>query len=216
MGSAIRVLLADDHGVVRRGIREFLEDESDIQVVAEAENGLQAVELTREHQPDVAVLDIQMPGCNGIEAAQKIRLALGTSIGILILTAYDDDPYVLAALEAGANGYVMKSADADDIVQAVRDVNEGKRVLDPAIVHVIDIIQANTGPTDLTEREVGVLAWTAQGLTNKAIAYHLKISPRTVQGHLASIYTKLGVGTRTEAVTRAVQLGLISIPSHDG
>ncbi|MBI5959275.1 MAG: response regulator transcription factor [Chloroflexi bacterium] len=215
MKSAIRVLLADDHGVVRRGIREFLEEESDIQVVAEAENGLQAVELTREHQPDVVVLDIQMPGCNGIEAAQKIRLVIGQAVGILILTAYDDDPYVLAALEAGANGYVMKSADADDIVQAVRDVNEGKRVLDPSIARLVGIIQAETGPTDLTERELGVLAWTARGLTNKAIAYQLKISPRTVQGHLASIYAKLEVGTRTEAVTKAVQLGLISIPSHD-
>src|SRR3972149_3725781 len=118
MRAAIRVLLADDHGVVRRGIREFLEEEGDIQVVAEAESGLQAVEFAREFHPDVVVLDIQMPGYNGIEAAQKIRLALGQSIGILILTAYDDDPYVLAALEAGANGYVMKSADADDIVQA--------------------------------------------------------------------------------------------------
>jgi len=215
MSSAIRVLLADDHGVVRRGIREFLEEENDIQVVAEAESGLQAVELTKQHQPDVVVLDIQMPGCNGIEAAQKIRLVMGQSIGILILTAYDDDPYVLAALEAGANGYVMKSADADDIVQAVRDVNEGKRVLDPSIARLVGIIQAETGPTDLTERELGVLAWTARGLTNKAIAYQLKISPRTVQGHLASIYTKLGVGTRTEAVTKAVQLRLISLPSRD-
>jgi DNA-binding NarL/FixJ family response regulator len=215
MRSPIRVLLADDHGVVRRGIREFLEEAGDIQVVAEAENGLQAVEFTREYQPDVAVLDIQMPGCNGIEAAQKIRLAIGQAVGILILTAFDDDPYVLAALEAGANGYVMKSADADDIVQAVRDVNEGQRVLDPSIARLVDIIQAETGPTDLTERELGVLAWTARGLTNKAIAFQLKISPRTVQGHLASIYTKLGVGTRTEAVTKAVQLGLLSIPSHD-
>jgi DNA-binding NarL/FixJ family response regulator len=215
MRSTIRVLLADDHGVVRRGIREFLEEDGDIQVVAEAESGLQAIEFTKKYQPDVVVLDIQMPGCNGIEAAQKIRLAVGTSIGILILTAYDDDPYVLAALEAGANGYVMKSADADDIVQAVHDVNEGKRVLDPSIARLVDIIQADAGPFDLTERELGVLVWTARGLTNKAIAYQLKISPRTVQGHLASIYTKLGVGTRTEAVTRAVQLGLISIPSHD-
>lgn len=215
MGSAIRVLLADDHGVVRRGIREFLEEENDIQVVAEAETGPQAIELTRQHRPDVVVLDIQMPGCNGIEAAQKIRVTMGPSIGLLILTAYDDDPYVLAALEVGANGYVMKSADADDIVQAVRDVNEGKHVFDPTIVHIVEAIQSETGPTDLTERELGVLAWTARGLTNKAIAYQLKISPRTVQGHLASIYTKLGVGTRTEAVTKAVQLGWISIPSHD-
>ena len=216
MKPMIRVVLADDHGVVRRGIREFLEEEGDIQVVAEAENGLQAVDLTKTSQPDVVVLDIQMPGCNGIEAAQKIRLIHGQGIGILILTAYDDDPYVLAALEAGANGYVMKSADADDIVQAVRDVNEGKRVLDPTIAPLLDGILAEAGPTDLTERELGVLAWTARGLTNKAIAYQLKISPRTVQGHLASIYTKLGVGTRTEAVTKAVQMGLISIRSHEG
>ncbi len=215
MGSAIRVLLADDHGVVRRGIREFLEEENDIQVVAEAESGLQAIELTRQHQPDVVVLDIQMPGCNGIEAARKIRLTMGSSIGLLILTAYDDDPYVLAALEVGANGYVMKSADADDIVQAVRDVNEGKHVFDPTIVHIVEAIQSETGPADLTERELSVLAWTARGLTNKAIAYQLKLSPRTVQGHLASIYTKLGVGTRTEAVTKAVQLGWITIPSYD-
>ncbi len=215
MRAPIRVLLADDHGVVRRGIREFLEEAGDIQVVSEAENGLQAVDLAKESRPDVVVLDIQMPGCNGIEAAQKIRLAMGSAVGVLILTAFDDDPYVLAALEAGANGYVMKSADADDIVQAVRDVHEGQRVLDPTIARLFGNLQVEPGSSELTERELSVLAWTARGLTNKAIAYQLKISPRTVQGHLASIYAKLGVGTRTEAVTKAVQLGLISIPSHE-
>lgn len=213
MSTKINVLLADDHGVVRRGIREFLEEEGDITVIAEAEDGLQAIALIQEHQPDVAVLDIKMPNCNGIEAARKIRTLMGRNIGLLILTAYDDDPYVLAAIEVGANGYVMKSADADDIIQAVRDVYEGKQVLDPAIASTVEALQsASTEPTDLSERELSVLAWTAQGLTNKAIAYQLKISPRTVQGHLSNIYTKLGAASRTEAVTKAVQVGLISIP----
>ena len=212
MNRTIRVLLADDHGVVRRGIREFLEEEGDITVIAEAEDGLQAIALAQERQPDVVVLDIKMPNCNGIEAARKIRTLMGRSVGLLILTAYDDDPYVLAAIEVGANGYVMKSADADDIIQAVRDVNEGKRVLDPTVAATVEALQFVSEPTDLSERELSVLAWTAQGLTNKAIAYQLKISPRTVQGHLSNIYTKLGVASRTEAVTKAVQMGLISIP----
>lgn len=212
MNRTIRVLLADDHGVVRRGIREFLEEEGDITVIAEAEDGLQAIALAQEQEPDVVVLDIKMPKCTGIEAARKIRTLMGRSIGLLILTAYDDDPYVLAAIEVGANGYVMKSADADDIIQAVRDVNEGKRVLDPTIAATVEALQFVSEPTDLSERELSVLAWTAQGLTNKAIAYQLKISPRTVQGHLSNIYTKLGVASRTEAVTKAVQMGLISIP----
>lgn len=211
MNGKIRVLLADDHGVVRRGIREFLEEEGDIIVIAEAEDGLQAVVLAQQHQPDVVMLDIKMPNCNGIEAARKIRTLMGRTVGVLILTAYDDDPYVLAALEVGANGYVMKSADADDIIQAVRDVNEGKQVLDPAVAGTVDTLHAVSEATDLSERELSVLAWTAHGLTNKAIAYQLKISPRTVQGHLSNIYTKLGVASRTEAVTKAVQLGLISI-----
>lgn len=214
MSRQISVLLADDHVVVRRGIREFLEEEGDITVIAEAEDGLQAVALAQEHKPDVVVLDIKMPHCNGIEAARKIRTTLGRGMGLLILTAYDDDPYVLAAIEVGANGYVMKSADADDIIQAVRDVHEGKQVLDPAVIATVDALQSLAEPTDISERELSVLAWTAQGLTNKAIAYQLKISPRTVQGHLSNIYAKLDVASRTEAVTKAVQLGLISIPDN--
>jgi len=127
----IRVLLADDHAVVRNGIREFLAEPGDIEVVAEAPNGAEAIALLEQAQPDVAVLDIQMPGRSGIDVCRHVR-AQRWPIGIL--TAYDDDPYVLAVLQAGANGYVLKTADADDIIQAVRDVHEGKSAFDPVIV----------------------------------------------------------------------------------
>src|SRR5450432_572253 len=127
--TTIRVVLADDHSVVRRGIRDFLVEAGDIAVVAEAENGTQAFNLALQYQPDVVVLDIQMPDSNGIEVARRLR-AEGLHFGILILTAFNDPPYVKAALEAGANGYVLKSSEADEIVEAVRSVYEGKRVFD--------------------------------------------------------------------------------------
>jgi len=130
--SPIRVLLADDHAVVRQGIRQFLEASGEIVVLAEAGDGEQALRLVREHRPDVAVLDIQMPRLSGIDVARAIRTER-LPVGVLILTAYDDEPYIRAVLQAGANGYVMKTADADDIVDAVRSVNEGKSVLDPSI-----------------------------------------------------------------------------------
>ncbi len=126
----IRVILADDHAVVRQGIRQFLETASHIVVVAEASDGVEAIKLIREHRPDVAVLDIQMPGASGIEVTRSLR-AERLSVGILILTAFDDEPYIRAVLQAGANGYVLKTAEAHDLVEAVRAVNEGKSALDP-------------------------------------------------------------------------------------
>src|SRR3989337_66352 len=124
-GDTIRVILADDPAVVRKGIREFLTEPGDIEVVAEASDGDEAIALIEQHRPDVAVLDIQMPKRSGIDVCRHIRTQQWP-VGILILTAYDDDPYVLAVLQAGANGYVLKTADADEIVRAVRDVHEGK------------------------------------------------------------------------------------------
>ena len=209
MTAPIRILLADDHSVVRAGIRQFLERAADLRVVAEADDGDAARRLIAEHQPDVAVLDIQMPRATGIEVAQWSR-ANHPATGVLILTAYDDDPYVQAALAAGANGYVLKTAAPDEMVQAVRDVYEGKQVLDPAIR-----ARAVTRVTEfepLSERELEVLALAARGYTNKAISAQLVISDRTVQGHLAHIYGKLGAATRTEAVMRAVSLGLLAPP----
>ena len=209
----IGVLLADDHAIVRAGIRQYLERAGDIRVVAEADDGEMARSMISQHQPDVAVLDIQMPKSSGIEVTRWVR-ANFPSVGVLILTAYDDDPYVLAVLQAGANGYVLKTASPADLIQAVRDVYAGKSVLDPAITR--KLLAQLSQPREalqveqLTERELEVLALTAKGYTNKAIGVQLGISDRTVQGHLAHIFNKLQAGSRTEAVMRAVSLGWIS------
>ena len=207
MTATIRILLADDHSVVRAGIRQFLERAADLRVVAEADDGAAARRLIAEHRPDVAVLDIQMPRATGIEVAHWCR-ANHPTIGVLILTAYDDDPYVSAGLAAGANGYVLKTAAPAGMIQAVRDVYEGKQVLDPAIR--ARAVALDTIFEPLSDRELEVLALAARGYTNKAISAQLFISDRTVQGHMAHIYAKLQTSTRTEAVMRAVSLGLIA------
>jgi len=211
MRSAIRVLLADDHAVVRQGIRQFLEAGDEIEVVAEAGDGEEALRLIRSLRPDVAVLDIQMPTLSGIDVARAIR-AERLPVGVLVLTAFDDEPYVRAVLQAGANGYVLKTADAEDIVEAVLTVSEGKSVLDPAIARQLMSRFSGEEPLQieaLTERELDVLRLTARGYTNKAIGVQLSISDRTVQGHLAKIYGKLHAASRTEAVMRAVSQGII-------
>jgi DNA-binding NarL/FixJ family response regulator len=209
----IRVILADDHHMVRAGIRELLEGAGDVQVVAEAGDGEEAQAIIEKHKPDVAVLDIQMPKASGIEVTRWVR-AHRPEVGVLVLTAYDDDPYVMAVLQAGANGYVLKTAKPDDLIQAVRDVNDGKSALDPAITRKL---MANlfkrpqeTTVEQLTDRELDVLRLAAKGYTNKAIGVQLAISDRTVQGHLAHIFGKLQANSRTEAVMRAVSLGWIS------
>ena len=208
----IRVLLADDHAVVRQGIRQFLETGSRIQVVAEAADGGEALKLIREHSPDVAVLDIQMPVHSGIEVTRTVR-SERLPVGVLILTAFDDPPYIRAVLEAGANGYVLKTADAQDVVDAVQAVYEGQSVLDPVVTRQLlsqmTVNAAEPHVQPLTERELAVLRLAARGHTNKAIGVELDISDRTVQGHLAKIYDKLGAAGRTEAVMRAVTLGWI-------
>lgn len=212
----IRVVLADDHAVVRKGIREFLEEEGDIAVVAEATDGDSAMARTKECSPDVLVLDIQMPGKSGIEVARSLR-ADGSQVAMLILTAYDDDPYIMAGIQAGANGYVLKSAAPEEIIRAVRAVHEGQSAVDPAVAARLMAYlagQHKTPPSTpifepLTERELEVLAYVARGLTNRAIGHQLGISDRTVQGHLANIFAKMGVSSRTEAVMTAVKQGLI-------
>ncbi len=207
----IRALLADDHAVVRQGIRQFLEESGEIEVVAEAGDGQEGLRLIRQHLPDVAVLDIQMPTLSGIDVARAIR-ADRLPVGVLILTAFDDEPYVRAVLQAGANGYVLKTADASDIVEAVRAVHDGKSVLDPAIARQLIRRFSDEAPLmveSLTDRELEVLRLAAHGFTNKAIGVQLSISDRTVQGHLAKVFGKLHAASRTEAVMRAVSMGLI-------
>jgi DNA-binding NarL/FixJ family response regulator len=217
MSDHIRVLLADDHVLVRQGIRQFLEDEGDIEVVAEADSGVEAVRLAQQHHPDIAVLDIRMPEMTGVEATRRIK-AQSPQVRVLVLTAYDDDPYVFALLRAGADGYVLKTSSADELMRAVRTVHGGSPALSPEIAG--KVIRQVTGGKPagaveqvepLTERELDVLRLAARGMTNREIGHDLDISHRTVQGHLASVYDKLGVNSRTEAVTEALKRGWIVI-----
>lgn len=217
MGEKIRVLLADDHAVVRQGIRRFLEEAGDIEVVAEAGDGREALRQVAAHRPDVAVLDIRMPEVTGVEATRRIKGQF-PEVRVLILTAYDDDPYIFALLQAGADGYVLKTAGGDELIQAVRTVYQGRSALSPEVATRV-VRQARTGKPataaeqvePLTPRELDVLRLAARGLTNRAIGYKLGISHRTVQGHLQSIYGKLGVSSRTEAVTEAIRRGWIVV-----
>lgn len=209
--SQITILLADDHAVVRAGTRQFLETATDFLVVAEADDGAMARQLLAEHQPDIAILDIRMPHANGIEVTRWIR-ANYPEIRVLVLTSYDDTPYIKAVLEAGANGYLLKTAPPMTLIQAVRDIHAGKSFVGPAIAEKLVQVVSQRKPfaidyEQLTERELEVLHHAAKGETNKAIALHLGISSRTAQGHLANIYSKLRVNSRTEAVMKAVQLG---------
>ncbi len=217
MADVIRVLLADDHVLVRQGIRQFLEQAPGIEVVAEADNGETAVRLAQELHPDVAVLDIAMPQVTGVEATRRIKQHF-PEVRVLILTAYDDDPYIRALLQAGADGYVLKTARADALIQAVRDVHKGLTPLSPSVAS--KVVRQMTHPMPpgaadqveaLTEREIETLRLAAHGKTNREIGQALQISHRTVQGHLANVYEKLGVNSRTEAVTEALKRGWIVI-----
>jgi DNA-binding NarL/FixJ family response regulator len=213
----IRVVLADDHAVVRKGIRQFLEQAGDIDVVAEAGDGAEALRRVEEHRPDVAVLDIRMPEVTGVEATRRVK-ARFPDVRVLILTSYDDDPYVFALLQAGADGYVLKTASGDELVRAVRTVHRGESALSPEIATKVVRQMASGRPEEaagqvenLTERELDVLRLVARGMTNRSIGHELSISHRTVQGHLQSIYAKLDVSSRTEAVTEALRRGWIVV-----
>jgi len=208
----IRVVLADDHSVVRKGVREFLEDEPDITVIGEATNGQQAVELAIALQPDIVVMDIKMPQLSGVDATKRIRTD-APKVRVLALTAYDDDPYIFGLLEAGASGYVLKTAESSELVRAIRAVAAGQSALDPAIAPrlIARVAHPSSSEEPLTERELEVLRLAARGLTNKQIGHDLHISDRTVQNHLANIYAKLGAASRTEAVTAGLQRGLFRL-----
>ena len=207
----ITVLLADDHAMVRQGIRDFLEDDPHIRVIAEADNGRQALHMVRAHAPDVAVLDIRMPEMTGIELTRQLKQEF-PAVRVLILTAYDDEPYIFALLRAGADGYVLKTAQSSDLVRAVKQVHAGKTVLDPEIAPKVVAGLTHTHRIEpLSDRELAVVRGVAKSWTNRQIAQALSISDRTVQGHLANIFSKLQVNSRTEVVTVALQQGLITL-----
>ena len=216
--SKIKILIADDHAVVREGTRQILEQESDLEVVAEAGDGEEAVRLAGNSRPDVAIIDIAMPKVDGVEATKQIK-AIYPAIAVLILTAYDDDQFVFNLLEAGAAGYLLKSVRGRDLVDAVRAVHAGESVLHPTIARkVLNRFAPISGkPKELktveilSEREMEVLRLASQGLSNQDIANDLCLSLRTVQAHLCHIFNKLEVSSRTEAVVHALKEGWVTL-----
>jgi DNA-binding NarL/FixJ family response regulator len=212
----IRILLVDDHALVREGTRRLLEMESDVLVVAEASSGEEAIELTRKLRPDIAVMDIAMPGMGGIEATRAIKKDCPET-AVLILSAYDDEPYLLALLDAGAAGFLLKNVHSQELIQAIRAVARGESVLQPSLAEKMMrrlSTQSDTIPhpvNSLSEREFAVLRLAARGLLNKEIAARLGLSIRTVHSHLANIFMKMHVGSRTEAVLLALRQGWLSL-----
>jgi len=203
----IRILIADDHYIVRMGLVALMNTEPDMEVVAEAADGVQAVAMFRKHNPDLALLDMRMPVRNGIETTREIRTAF-PSAKVLILTAFDGDEEIHKALQAGAQGYVLKSSTGEKLIPAIRAVAAGQRWVPKEIA---SRLTARNLFEELTPRELQVLQLLAKGLANKEIADALKITEYTVKDHLKNILAKLRVADRTEAVTAAIQRGIIHL-----
>ena len=225
----IRVVLVDDHALLREGMRRLLEQEPDLTVVGEAADGAEGVATVNALKPDVVLMDVVMPGISGIEAAKQIKQC-SPQTAVLILSAYDDDRYVLGLLEAGVAGYLLKSSRGQEVVQAIRAAQTGDAVLHPAVTaRLLALVsrspdaEASAGGGERpTERELEVLRLAAAGLGNKEIARDLDLSLPTVKAHLVNVFNKMGVGSRTEAVLHALRRGWIHIedvsaePSPDG
>ena len=216
----LTILIADDHPLVRDALRQALDVEEDMEIVAEAADGEEAVKLASECKPDVAVMDIVMPKLNGIEATRKIK-QIAPDIAILILTAYDDDEYVLGLLDAGAAGYLLKSARGRDLAGAIRAIKSGESVLHPAIIAKL-LKRAMQAPVEehkpsdiLSERESEVLRLVTLGMSNKDIAEKLFLSERTIKAHLTNIFNKLNVASRSEAIVKGLQWGLVTLENTE-
>jgi DNA-binding NarL/FixJ family response regulator len=211
----IDILVVDDHPIVREGLVAILEAQDDFNVVGEGNNGAEGVDLYRRLRPDIVLLDLQMPKVDGVQAIQMIRED-DPEAKIVVLTAYDTDERILQAVQAGARGYLLKGAPREDIFRAVRVVNMGGSLLEPGVAgklltHVGGIMRGDTREEELTSRELDVLRLMSKGLRNKEIASELFITERTVKFHANSIYQKLDVSGRTEAVSRAIQRGLVKV-----
>lgn len=214
----IRVILAEDHALVREGTRHLLEATGEIVVVGEAADGEEAVATVAHHVPDVAIIDIGMPGINGIEATRRVKES-HPQVSVLVLTMHDDDQFIFAVIEAGAAGYLLKDVQGDELVAAVRAVHAGESVLHPAIAQKIlarlaartEVPGESALSEPLTDRELEVLRLAAQGKANKEIARALDVSVRTVEAHLSHVFRKLSVGSRTEAVLFGLRQGWFSI-----
>lgn len=204
----IRVLIADDHAIVRQGLRSVLAFESDLEVIGEAANGDEAVRLTREMEPDVVILDLNMPVVGGLEAARLIRRQPPVP-GIVVLTIHDDREYVLEAMRAGVTGYCLKDVEPSILVQAIRQAAEGIAYVDPGLMGALST-QAGV-MEGLTSREMEVLSMIAQGLSNKEISEKLFISEKTCKNHISSIFAKINVSDRTQAALYAIRQGWVKV-----
>lgn len=205
MKNKIKILLADDHQVVRMGLAAIIAAESDMNLAGEASDGNEAVALAKEVIPDVVLMDLMMPQKNGVEATSEI-LAVNPNAKILVLTTFGDSDDVKRALDAGATGALIKDTPRGELVAAIRAIADGKRVVSPEIDHVL-AIRANK--PQLSARQIEVLRYVAKGLTSKAISAEMGITPDSVNGHLRAIFAHLGAASRTEAVATALRLGLI-------
>ena len=208
----IRVVVVDDHALHRDGTRQILDAHPDLRVVGDASSGEIALAVINQVHPDVVLMDIRLPGINGIEATRQLTRD-HPHVRVLMVSAYDEDEYVRGALEAGASGYLSKAAPGKELVQAVRSVARGTSVLQSGLTArlLLSSREPEHGAADLSERELAVLTLLAEGLHNREIAAQLSISPRTVDRHCDNIYAKLGVGSRTEAVVRAIATRLLSV-----
>lgn len=210
MTQAIRIVIADDHTLVRQSVGRLLDGSEGMEVVGEASDGSQAVDLVRLHLPDVAVLDVSMPGMDGLEAAEKIRIDPG-NVRLLMLTMHDDDTTLRRATDAAVDGYVAKTASTDEVVEAVRTVAGGGAYVSPAIaMRMMRLSSATRSEDTLTEREVEILRYLAQGFRIQDIADSLFLSPKTVKNHLTNVYAKLGVETAAQAVADAYRRGIVT------
>ena len=218
MGSKIRVLLADDHTVLREATAELVDHQPDMVVVGQAATGEETVRLTKRLRPDVVVMDIAMPRGNGLEATRHIVGEL-PDIRVLVLTAHEDRDHVIPLLEAGAIGYLSKTVGLNELLDAIRAASRGESVLPSSIASVVvrhlSDVEGHLPKTTLTDREMEVLCLVSQGLSNQQVARKLSVSVRTIEAHLTHIYTKLGVGSRTEAALLAQREGWVSFESQN-
>lgn len=211
MSEPIRILVADDHPVVRNGLIAMLKTQPDFQIAAEASDGQEAVQLTLKHNPDIVLLDLEMPILDGVEALRTLRRER-PSIKVLVFTAFDSDERILGAVQAGAQGYLLKGAPREEVFNAIRVVSQGGSLLQPVIASkLMQHVAEDRISEDLTDREMEVLNLLAKGYTNREIAEQLVITERTVKFHVSSILRKLDAGNRTEAVSIAAQQGLVNL-----
>lgn len=212
---AIKILIADDHPVVREGLFAMLSREVDFEVVGEAKDGVEAVNKTKEMRPDVVLMDLRMPEMDGVEAMRQIK-SIMPEVKFIILTTYSDDEYIFSGIEAGARAYLLKDAPRDDLFKAIRAVYRGESLIQPVVASKLldrfsELSRRTPFGEELSARELEILCLMAKGAANKEISAQLSIAQSTVKTHITNIFQKLGVNDRTEAVTQAIKKGIIRL-----